>query len=312
MKISYLWFICQKNVKIVNKKAIFYNNYVNNGYLKFFCMLTFVFFWVGCDYWKIEEDVVLARVGSFYLYESDLKIDEIFFENQEDSILKLRNLIDTWAKNKLLLQQAQLNLNEEEIEKLESLVDQYRLDLFSNTYKQAVINESLDSLVSTSEIDSFLMKNKEIFRLNAPLFQVRYIHLPPENVDQREIESSFERFNESDQIFLDSLSFQYYNQILKDSIWLNKNDLLSEVTFLNNENLNKYLKKSKFFEIQDSLGVYLFYVKDYLKQGDLAPKEVLNSTIKNILLNQRKLKLSKQFEKDILKDAIKSKNYEIY
>jgi hypothetical protein len=131
-------------------------------------------------------------------------------------------------------------------------------------------------------------------------------------VDQREIESSFERFNESDQIFLDSLSFQYYNQILKDSIWLNKNDLLSEVTFLNNENLNKYLKKSKFFEIQDSLGVYLFYVKDYLKQGDLAPKEVLNSTIKNILLNQRKLKLSKQFEKDILKDAIKSKNYEIY
>jgi hypothetical protein len=275
-------------------------------------MLTFVFFWVGCDYWKIEEDVVLARVGSFYLYESDLKIDEIFFENQEDSILKLRNLIDTWAKNKLLLQQAQLNLNEEEIEKLESLVDQYRLDLFSNTYKQAVINESLDSLVSTSEIDSFLMKNKEIFRLNAPLFQVRYIHLPPENVDQREIESSFERFNESDQIFLDSLSFQYYNQILKDSIWLNKNDLLSEVTFLNNENLNKYLKKSKFFEIQDSLGVYLFYVKDYLKQGDLAPKEVLNSTIKNILLNQRKLKLSKQFEKDILKDAIKSKNYEIY
>ena len=275
-------------------------------------MLTFVFFWVGCDYWKIEEDVVLARVSSFYLYESDLKIDEIFFENQEDSILKLRNLIDTWAKNKLLLQQAQLNLNEEEIEKLESLVDQYRLDLFSNTYKQAVINESLDSLVSTSEIDSFLMKNKEIFRLNAPLFQVRYIHLPPENVDQREIESSFERFNESDQIFLDSLSFQYYNQILKDSIWLNKNDLLSEVTFLNNENLNKYLKKSKFFEIQDSLGVYLFYVKDYLKQGDLAPKEVLNSTIKNILLNQRKLKLSKQFEKDILKDAIKSKNYEIY
>ncbi|MEK9614513.1 MAG: peptidyl-prolyl cis-trans isomerase [Flavobacteriaceae bacterium] len=275
-------------------------------------MLTITAFWGGCDYWKIEEDVVLARVGSSYLYESDLKIDEISYENQEDSILKLRNLIDSWAKNNLLLQQAQLNLNEEEIEKLETLVDQYRLDLFSNTYKQAVINESLDSLVSASEIDSFLLNNKEIFRLNAPLFQVRYIHFPPENVDQREIESSFERFNESDQVFLDSLSFQYYDQILKDSIWLSKSDLLSEVTFLNNENLNKYLKKSKFFEVQDSLGVYLFYIKDYLRQGDLAPREVLNPTIKNILLNQRKLKLLKQFEKDILQDAIKSKNYEIY
>ena len=88
--------------------------------------------------------------------------------------------------------------------------------------------------------------------------------------------------------------------------------MFSEARFLNQENYNRYIKKSQFFEIEDSLGVYLFFVKNYLNKGDISPKEVLLPTIKNIILNQRKLLFNRQFEKDILYDAIKSKTYEIY
>ena len=56
----------------------------------------------------------------------------------------------------------------------------------------------------------------------------------------------------------------------------------------------------------------MFFVKEFLEKGDLAPREVLTPTIKNIILNQRKLKYTKQFEKNILQDAIQSKTYEIY
>ena len=49
-----------------------------------------------------------------------------------------------------------------------------------------------------------------------------------------------------------------------------------------------------------------------IKKGETAPKIILESTIKNIILNQRKLKFTKQFEKDIIQDAIKSKTYETY
>jgi hypothetical protein len=60
------------------------------------------------------------------------------------------------------------------------------------------------------------------------------------------------------------------------------------------------------------LGVYLFFVKDFLKKGELAPREVLETSIKNIILNQRQLKFTKQFEKEIIQDAIQSKTFEIY
>jgi len=78
---------------------------------------------------------------------------------------------------------------------------------------------------------------------------------------------------------------------------------------LNQENPDKYLKKSQFFRVEDSLGVYLLYIDEF-KKGETAPRIILESTIKNIIRNQRKLKFTKQFEKDIIQDAIKSKTYE--
>lgn len=299
--------------KFVDKNAIFsiFNVPILSLLIKSFLLILFLFS-VSCNQFKVSKEEVIARVGSVYLYRTDLEKELDLFINKDDSILKTRNFIDQWARNQIILQQAKINLNLEEIESLDALIDQYKIDLYSNTYKQTVLNKSIDTIISVQELDSFLIQNQSIFKLNSPLYQVRYIQLPHDNVDVNEIKRSFQRFNTEDVYFLDSLSFQFTNHILVDSVWINKSNLLSEISFLNQENLNKYLKKSQFFEIEDSLGVYLFFVKNHLMKGDIPPNEVLSPTIKNIILNQRKLKFNKQFEKDILHDAIKSKTYEIY
>ena len=299
--------------KFVDKNAIFsiFNVAILSLLIKSFLLILFLFS-VSCNQFKVSKEEVIARVGSVYLYRTDLEKELDLFINKDDSILKTRNFIDQWARNQIILQQAKINLNLEEIESLDALIDQYKIDLYSNTYKQTVLNKSIDTIISVQEIDSFLIQNQSIFKLNSPLYQVRYIQLPHDNVDVNEIKRSFQRFNTEDVYFLDSLSFQFTNHILVDSVWINKSNLLSEISFLNQENLNKYIKKSQFFEIEDSLGVYLFFVKNHLMKGDIPPNEVLSPTIKNIILNQRKLKFNKQFEKDILHDAIKSKTYEIY
>jgi hypothetical protein len=267
---------------------------------------------ISCADWSTENDRVVARVGDVYLYSSDFEEKLGDFIDETDSILKTRNYIDSWAKSQLFVQTTKRNLPDSELDDLEELIDQYRVELYTNAYIQSVVNTSLDTIVSTVEIDSFLQTNQGVFKLNAPLYKARFIHLPPDNVDQNEIQRSFQRFNQEDRYFLDSLSFQYYNYLLADSIWLNKRDLMSEVSFLDRENPDKYLKKSQFFRVEDSLGVYLLYIDELLEKGETAPRVMLESTIKNIIRNQRKLKFTKQFEKDIVQDAIKSKTYETY
>ena len=272
----------------------------------FFCLI------VSCKSFVPDEEGVIARVGSNYLHINDLKSELSNYKDKPDSLIKLKSLIDDWALNELLIQQAKLNLLESDILKLEVLVNNYRRDLYSNTYRKSAVSKSLDTLISDLEIQNFLQNNQELFKLKAPLFQVRYIHLPPDNVDQSEIQRSFQRFNDFDIKFLDSLSFQFYNYILSDSIWINKSNLTSQVSFLNQKNFNTYIRKSKFFKIEDTLGVYLFYVRDFLKKGDIAPNTIFKPTVKNIILNRKKLDFIKKFEKDILQDAIKSKKFEVY
>lgn len=311
-KIKQLNNLLRNLFRIINKHTIKSKNIVTKSYRFLMFSVAFLPFVYGCTQWGPEKDEVLARVGTDYLYRDDLIAEFNFFENESDSILKSRAFIDSWAREKILIGQAQVNLPTSEIKKLEQLIAAYKTDLYANTYRKSLANKSIDTLVSTKEIDSFLQNNKEVFKLKAPLYQVRYIHLPPDNVDQNEIQRSFQRFNKSDRFFLDSLSFQYSSYILSDSLWINRSNLTSSVQFLNQENYRNYIKKSQFFKIQDTLGVYLFFVKDYLEKGELAPREVLESTIKNMIRNQRKLKFTKQFEKEILQDALQSKTFEIY
>ena len=310
MKIKTIHYLLKINKKIINIYTIFVSFYVKSArILVFILVLCSV---LSCADWSTENDRVVARVGDVYLYSSDFQKELGEFIDDTDSILKSRNYIDSWARSQLFVQTAKRNLSDSVLGDMEQLIDQYRIELFTNAYVQSVVNTSLDTIVSTVEIDSFLEANQGVFKINTPLYKARFIHLPPDNVDQYEIQRSFQRFNQEDRYFLDSLSFQYYNYLLKDSIWLNKRKLISELSFLDRENPDKYLKKSQFFRVEDSLGVYLLFIEDLLKKGETAPRVMLESTIKNIIRNQRKLKFTKQFEKDIVQDAIKSKTYETY
>ena len=311
-KINTLQTLLRLKSLIVNNKAIISFLYVDYRWnLRIICYLMPLFF-ISCETISLNNEKAFARVGSIYLYREDIEKNILNFKNKEDSILKVRNFIDEWASKQIILQQAVLNLDKDKIKMLQKLVKQYETELFSITYKQSIVNESLDTLISTQEIDSFMFLNKNIFKLNAPLYQVRYIELPNDNVDKNKIQRSFQRFNNEDKYFLDSLSFQFSDYIFSDSIWLNKIGLLSKIKFLNATNLEGYIKKSQFFEIQDTMGVYLFYMNNHLKKGDIPPQDFIYPNIKNIILNKRKLKFNKKFEKDILQDAIKSKYYEVY
>ncbi|MGB1535790.1 MAG: peptidyl-prolyl cis-trans isomerase [Flavobacteriaceae bacterium] len=245
-----------------NVKRFIYS--LNESALRFSFLLLFLF--LSCEQLTPKNEKVIARVGEIYLYASDLEGQLTAYNNRSDSLLKTRNFIDSWAKSQLLIQLAEQNLKKEALEDLEELVKNYRNELYANTYLQSVVNTSLDTLVSTNEIDSFLIANNSAFKLNAPLYKARFIHLPPDNVDQFEIQRSFERFNQKDQLFLDSLSFQFYDFLLSDSIWLNRRDLINEIAFLSKQNPDQYLKKSQFFRVEDSLGVYLLYIKGIFRK----------------------------------------------
>lgn len=280
--------------------------------LKLFHVAVLLFFFIAsCNTLERSQDTALARVGNTYLYRSDLPLLEQPFGNAIDSVLQIQNAIDNWAKEQLLFQQAQINIDVTKHEQLQRQVRQYEAELYGQVYKESVANTLLDTLISQKDIEDIYASNAEIFKLKEPIYQFRYLQLPKSNVDQKEITNRFRRYHANDLVYLDSLSFQFTHYYPGDSIWVNRNVLFEQVEFLNEKNINSYFKKGKFFEVKDSLNVYLFVAKDQRQPNEIAPLNFVEPTLRSIVLNRRKIELLRNFDNELLQDAIRSKNYEV-
>ena len=89
----------------------------------FFYSFIFVFASVSCNKFMPDQKDLVARVGSNYLYKDDLVKLLGNPLDYSDSLVKTRKLIDNWARNQLLIQQAKINLPEGDLQELEFLID---------------------------------------------------------------------------------------------------------------------------------------------------------------------------------------------
>ena len=267
---------------------------------------------VSCDYFNQgTEPTAVARVNDNYLLVEDLKGLVSEGMSAEDSTLIVNNFIKRWATKQLLIDQAKINLSENRLDEFEKLVSQYKNDLYTEAYKSAIVSRQLDSTISNFEYENFYEQKKENFKLNDELMKVRYIHLGENYSNLASIKEKFSRFNSEDKQQLNNLNIQFKNSNFNDSIWVEKEALLRLLPIVA-ANSDQVLKKSNFTQLQDSLGVYLVKIEDLLKPNDIAPLSYIKPTITQIILNRRKLELIKKLEKDITKDAIKNKDFEIY
>lgn len=230
----------------------------------------------------------------------------------EDSILIVNSFVTRWATQLLLLDGSERNLPQTKQDAFNKLVDQYKKDLYTKAYLEALVKKSIDTVVTLDEADEFYQSNKEVFKLNDELIKFRYISIPVNAVYTDEITKRLTRFSMKDKRFLDSISIQFKSYSLNDSIWIKASQVSNKIPVLNSENKKELLKKSNFIQLKDSLGLYLMQINDVRLQNDYAPLEYVKPTIKQIIINKRKLELIKELEKDITKDAIKNNQFEIY
>ncbi|MFI2743988.1 peptidyl-prolyl cis-trans isomerase [Zhouia sp. PK063] len=267
----------------------------------------------SCSYFQPKDNrKVVASVGNHNLYEEDIK--DILGENysKEDSVNIVSSYINSWAIKRMLIDKAEVNLSEIKQHEFNKLVEEYKIDLYSNAYREALVNKSLDTTITEAELRSYYNDNKDNFKLNEDLLKLRYIGLPPNFSDAGKIKKAFEKFDEDDKKMLKSRALQFKSYSLNDSTWVKTKQVIEHIPPLNGENKDEYLKKSKMFELNDSLGIYLVFVKDIRQREEIAPLMYVKPTVRQIILNKRKLEFIRNLEKDLLKEGLENKQFKIY
>ena len=277
-------------------------------YILILCLLL-----TSCNFFKAKEDSEpVARVNDTYLYKDDLAAVVPLGASKQDSTMLVNSYINRWARQLLLMDGALVNLSEEKQNEFLKLVEQYKNDLYTKAYLERLVKKNIDTLMHSNEEKAFYQANKESFKLNDDLIKFRYISLPLNPIDIDTIKKRFKRFKPKDKRYLDSISVQFRAYSLNDSIWIKFSEVADKIPVVTLENKNQLLKKSNYVQLKDSLNLYLMRVIDVRFQNDYAPLDYVKTSIKQIVINKRKLELIKQLENDITKDAIKNNQFQIY
>lgn len=268
----------------------------------------------SCDYFPVikkDQREAVARVKDTYLYKDELTHLNTEGMAPQDSALTVNNYVNLWVKHQLLLDKAKLNL-EEKSDEFKILVEKYEGDLYINSYKEAVVQQNLNKEVSDEDLQKFYREERQNFRLNEELLQLKYIKFEKSIYNQKELVKLFKSKEVSDLDSLKSKVLFLNSHHLNDTVWVKFNDVMRQIPILKEFDKKSLLKKDKFIQKEDSLNVYLVTIKEVLERNEIAPISYVKPTMIQMILQQRKLLLIGEIEETLVDDARKKQEIEIY
>lgn len=270
----------------------------------------FITFLHACFQSNFNESNYVARFGDNYL--SKEKFYQLIGNYQRsDSLTKANEVINEWALKEILLSKASLNLDQKKLDSLSQLADEFKNTLYVDYYVEALLNVKTNLEIDSLEIDSIYNLRKNQMQLNASIYKYLIIEISKDFSDLNKVKQSVLRFSTEDQKYIDSISNRFKTYKIKNKNWSNDRQLIKDLNFISRNRLID-LKKSKFYQFEDSLSLYLIKIIDSKTQGDISPKSYVVSTLKQMILNERKAIIMSQLKNGILNEAIMNNKLEIY
>jgi hypothetical protein len=259
---------------------------------------------------NIQEKPV-ARVMEQYLYPSDLEKVIPSGTNPEDSLLFAKRYTETWVKDMLMQHRAEQALSEEQMD-FETQIEEYHRSLLIYTYRQNLLQQKMDTIVSENEINSYYEENNKNFVLNENVIKGTFIKVPlsAPNLDQLSRWSWSNR--EQDLVEMEEYCITYaekYNDF--NDTWVNFSSIREQLPVRISDPV-RYLNSYRNINTSDSMFRYLVHISEYLTEGNVAPVELVSQDITNIILNKRKIKFIKDLEHRVYSDGVSRNQFEIY
>tara|TARA_B110000459_G_scaffold108464_1_gene120248 strand:- start:416 stop:1249 length:834 start_codon:yes stop_codon:yes gene_type:complete len=274
-------------------------------------LLTFFFLLIliisSCD--RSVEDNVVAQVNDDLLY-----FDEVI-RDMPISILDTSAFIDKyiskWIRNKVLLDQALINLDENS-DDIKDKVTLYKNSLLIYEYQQRLINQNFDTSVFLNDILSYYNDNIREFKLNQDIFKGRFVIIEKNAPNIKQLLKMF-KSNDNDDIddlvsYCMLYALEYY---VNDSSWNYFNTIKYKIP--NNIIANNiFLSKRKYDIIEDEKYLYLLFLKDFKIKGSTSPFSLEKDKIKSLIINNNKIKYLDIVEKDLVNNGMSLNKIKIY
>lgn len=258
-----------------------------------------------------HDDDVVARVGKYRLYRSELASYIPEGLSAEDSLSLASGFIHSWAKDKLYLEMALAQLDKKEMDVSRELED-YRESLLKYRYEQRYVNDRLDTLVTDDQIERYYNEHQEIFVLPRPIMKVRFVDVLKDAPGAGELLAKISSSKSEDLYVADSLARTAALRYIDGSDRWMDSAVLAREFGTEYSTLMSWIRGNSVTQESTERGdIKYMYICDIRRNG-IAPIEYCTPLIRDNILSARKRDLLSGLERDLLENARGKKTLVIY
>ena len=275
----------------------------------FLGFLTLPLLFCGCNGKAVKSERAIAEVGYRKLYLSEVE-EYVQGLSEKDSIMALNNYVNRWAKNQVVLRQAERYLSEKE-KNLNDELDNYRTSLLIYKYEQKYLADKMDTTVSQAEIEKFYMENPDNFKLPGLIVKVLFLKVPNGFRDMDKVRSLYRSNSEKALEELHNIALQGAEAYTSfGSQWIDFNEVARMLPGTADSYENRIIRM-KYLEDMDEKHTYFLKVNEMSMKDEVAPLEHVKSGIRNIILNRRRTELINRMENAMFNDAMEKNQVKI-
>jgi len=278
----------------------------------FYLIILIFSFLSGCSYFSrsSQGDGVVAKVGDKLLLRRELASALRGGTTKADSVNQAKDYIQRWVKQELMLLMAEENLSDDQKD-VQRELDEYRTSLIIHRYQQQLISQKLDTVLTASDIRQFYDLHPERFILEQHIVKAIYIEVPKNVAKVDQLKRWMNSLDDKSRTELEKYSFQYATKFdYFDEQWIDFSQIRSRMP-VSLTSPDDALKRKGFIETYEGNKYYLAAIKDYRLKGDKAPFEFVKDGIANLILNNRKMELIDELQKNIYQKGKKENLFKI-
>ena len=255
----------------------------------------------------MPDDTLLAEVYDHQLYLSRAKNYLPDAESPDDSLSQLRNYVEMWVREALLLHEAEKYVPED-ID-IRALVEDYRASLIISNYEKSIVESSLDTVITDEELVAYYEKNKEQYQLEPPIVRCHFVKI------HREVEGlgDFREWWDSDKPGDWRKLVRFSNEnadifMLEDSTWYRADELTALIPTgtLSQDNM----RQNRSLRFSDEEYDYFLRISESVMSTEIAPLSYIREQAIRYIMHKRKLELLEKmkaqiYEREMRGNAIK-------
>lgn len=260
---------------------------------------------------KNDVGIPVASVGDAVFTRSDLVSAFPSSISHEDSAVIADEIVRRWVNQQVMLQKAELNLSDEEID-IENAIQEYRRALIVERYQQKVVEQKFKPEINDNDIADYYERMTDNFRLNEAIMKGVMAVVPKNAPESKGLSKLLQFKNDEDYATVEQYLFEFSkNYVMSLDKWVTVSSLKKFLP-IEQQPDDKTLQNKKLIEIEDEDNYYFLQVSDIKLADEPSPIEYVKDKIHTILLNKKKIEFIKKMNASLYEEAMKNNKIKYY